>query len=91
MRAGVDFEGVRDAVSVEGLVELLRVGPQAVLVSHVDGNSAVPAQVSDVLIEEGEGLDGQLRWPSSLCIGEAGYLAVADRENNRVSTFVLAP
>jgi sugar lactone lactonase YvrE len=36
-------------------------------------------------------LDGQLRWPSSLCIGEAGYLAVADRENNRVSTFVLAP
>ncbi len=36
-------------------------------------------------------LDGQLRWPSSLCIGEGGTLAVADRENNRIATFRLAP
>jgi len=36
-------------------------------------------------------LDGQLRWPASLCLGDDGFLAVADRENNRVVTFLIAP
>ena len=36
-------------------------------------------------------LDGQLRWPGSLCLGEGGFLAVADRENNRIVTFLIAP
>ena len=36
-------------------------------------------------------LDGQLRWPASLCVGEDGFLAVADRENNRIVTFLIAP
>src|SRR6185369_3071454 len=36
-------------------------------------------------------LDGQLRWPASICIGEPGYIAIADRRNNRIVTFVAAP
>jgi sugar lactone lactonase YvrE len=36
-------------------------------------------------------LDGQLRWPAALCVGESGFLAVADRENNRIVTFLVAP
>jgi hypothetical protein len=35
-------------------------------------------------------LDGQLRWPAALCIGDHGALAVADRENNRIATFLIA-
>jgi sugar lactone lactonase YvrE len=36
-------------------------------------------------------LDGQMRWPASLCLGEGGTLAVADGENNRIVTFLIAP
>ena len=36
-------------------------------------------------------LDGQLRWPASICFGATGGLAVADRENNRIVTFLIAP
>lgn len=35
-------------------------------------------------------LDGQLRWPTTLCAGDGGRLAVADRENNRIATFIIA-
>jgi streptogramin lyase len=36
-------------------------------------------------------LDGQLRWPAALCVGADGFVAVADRENNRVVTYLIAP
>jgi hypothetical protein len=35
--------------------------------------------------------DGLLRWPSSICADGKGGLAVADRENDRVATFAVAP
>ena len=36
-------------------------------------------------------LDGQLRWPAALCVGKDGFVAVADRENNRIVTFLIVP
>jgi sugar lactone lactonase YvrE len=35
--------------------------------------------------------EGLLRWPSSICLDGKGGIAVADRENNRIATFQIAP
>ena len=35
--------------------------------------------------------EGLLRWPSSICLDGRGGIAIADRENNRISTFQIAP
>ena len=35
--------------------------------------------------------EGLLRWPSSICLDGKGGIAIADRENNRISTFQIAP
>ena len=54
MRAGVDFKAVRDAVGVEYVVQLDGVEAQAILVADIHGDGAVLAQISDVLIDEGQ-------------------------------------
>src|ERR1035438_1477847 len=54
MGAVIDLEGVGDAVTVEDVVQLARVDPQAVLVAHIHGDGAVLAQIADVLVDEGE-------------------------------------
>jgi hypothetical protein len=54
MGAVIDLEGVGDAVTVEDVVQLTRVDPQAVLVAHIHGDGAVLAQIADVLVDEGE-------------------------------------
>jgi streptogramin lyase len=35
--------------------------------------------------------EGLLRWPSSICVDGKGGIAIADRENNRIATFQIAP
>jgi len=52
MRTGVQFETVRDAVFIEDIVQFLGVAPQAILVTNIDADFAIPAEVPDVLIDE---------------------------------------
>ena len=50
VRALVDLKAIRDAIFVENIVQLSGIGAQTILVTHVDRNSAIPAEIPDVLI-----------------------------------------
>jgi len=52
--ARINLEAVGDVVGVEHLVQLLRVGHQAVLVSYVQSDRTIAPQVADVLVDEGQ-------------------------------------
>src|SRR6185437_12525107 len=52
VRAGINLEGVRDAVLVEHIMQLRGVRSQPVLIAHVDPDGFVLPQISDVLIDE---------------------------------------
>ena len=83
LRDDMDFAG---ALATDGQ------GRVFVLDTHGGGIVAFGGDGSFRGRQAGHGwLDGQLRWPASLCIGDHGYLAVADRENNRIATFLVAP
>jgi hypothetical protein len=55
VRAGKDLEGVGDAVAIENVVELAGVDAQAILITNVNGDCLVLAQIANVLIDECEG------------------------------------
>jgi streptogramin lyase len=83
LRDDMDFAG---AVTVDGQ------GRVFVLDAHGGGVVIFGSDGSFRGRQGGFGwLDGQLRWPASICIGEPGYIAIADRANNRIATFVVAP
>jgi len=83
LRDDMDFAG---ALATDGQ------GRVFVLDTHGGGIVAFGGDGSFRGRQAGHGwLDGQLRWPASLCVGDRGYLAVADRENNRIATFLVAP
>src|ERR1035438_541929 len=52
MSAGIDLEGMGDAVSVQDVMQLACVGPQTVLVSHIHGDGPILPQTADVLVDE---------------------------------------
>ena len=54
VRARVDLEAVRDSVFIKNVMQLGRIGAQAVLIAHVDRDSAILAQISNVLVDEGQ-------------------------------------
>lgn len=54
MRAGIDFEAVRDAVVVKDSVEFASVDAQAILIADVNRDSAVLFEIADVLIDKGK-------------------------------------
>jgi sugar lactone lactonase YvrE len=83
LREDMDFTG---GVAVDGQGRVL------VVDSHGGGIVIFGSDGSFRGRQSGFGwLEGQLRWPASICVGEPGFVAVADRLNNRVSTFVASP
>lgn len=52
--AGIQFEAVRDPVLIERLVQLDGIDSQAILVSNIDSDRAILAQVPDVLVQKSE-------------------------------------
>jgi hypothetical protein len=55
MSAGIDLEGMGDAVRVQDVMQLACVDPQTVLVSHIHGDGPVLPQITDVLVDESQG------------------------------------
>src|SRR5579863_8787264 len=55
MGAMIDLEGVGDSVCIENLVQLARASPQTVLIAHIDGNSLILPQITNVLVDERQG------------------------------------
>ena len=55
MRAGIDFKCIRDPVAIEDGVELACVDAQAILIAYVHGDGSVLLEISDVLIDKGQG------------------------------------
>ena len=41
MGAGIDFEGVRDAIRIQDVMQLAGVNPQTVLVAYIHSNGAI--------------------------------------------------
>jgi hypothetical protein len=54
VRAGINFEAVRDSVLIKSFVKLCGIGSQTVLIAYVHGDCTIPAETSDVLINESE-------------------------------------
>lgn len=54
VRARIHFEAVRDSILIKNFVELCSIDSQAVLVTYINGDRAIPAETSDVLIDESE-------------------------------------
>ena len=52
--AGINVEAVRDSILIKNLVEFYGIGSQTVLVAYVYGDRTIPAETSDVLIDESE-------------------------------------
>jgi len=51
----IDFEAVGDTVFVKDIVEFGGVDSQSILVADIHRNSAIPLQIGNVLVDEGEG------------------------------------
>lgn len=54
VRARIHFEAVRDSILIKDFVKLCGIGTQAVLVTYIYGDRTIPAETSDVLINESE-------------------------------------
>lgn len=54
VRARIHFEAVRDSILIKDFVELCGINSQAVLVTYIYGDRAIPAETSYVLINESE-------------------------------------
>jgi len=50
----IHLKAVDDAIRVQNIVQLAGIDSQTILVTHIDRNGAIPAQISDVLIHESE-------------------------------------
>ena len=54
VRAGINFETVRDSILIKDFVKLCGIDSQAVLVTYIDGDRTIPPETADVLINESE-------------------------------------
>ena len=52
---GVNFEGILDSVVIENLVQLGGIEAQTILIAYIHRDGSIPLEISDVLIDKGQG------------------------------------